>query len=84
LKNFGHIFVQKGSYVFRQEEISTHFYGILKGKISIRVNKINRLKKREYDIKKESNSELLRKLVNEKGRSTTIDLMDETRKSSFD
>lgn len=83
MKNFGHIFVQKGCYVFRQEEISTHFYGILKGKISIRINKIDRLKKREYDNKKESNNELMRKLVNERGRATTIDIMDDARKSSI-
>ena len=39
--------MSKGLYVFRQDEASTHFYGILKGIISIRINKVDTHKRNE-------------------------------------
>ena len=63
--------------MFNQEEISTHFYGILKGKISIRVNMVDNEKKKEYNAKRAIKLELTKRLTKDSFKNSMIEASEE-------
>jgi CRP-like cAMP-binding protein len=83
LKCLSHLLVHKGCYVFKQEEPSTHFYGILKGRISIRINKVDKQKKKEYLMNKLNRELLKRRTFAREEKKSSTDVLEERRSKNI-